>query len=65
MKNGYNWEKKELLEIEELKFEIEETRKEIEPTFLTTYDRVSKIVSRPPYMAPITDRTGCHFTGIQ
>lgn len=50
-------------EIKELKLEIEDTRKEIEPTFLTAYERVSKIVSRPPYMAPINDQkcTGCHL----
>ena len=41
------------IEVEQLKIEIEETRKEVEPGFLSTYDRVSKIVSRPPYMAPI------------
>lgn len=50
-------------EVEELKNEIEETRKEIEPIFMSTYDRVSKIVSRPPYMAPIMDQkcSGCHL----
>ncbi len=50
-------------EVEELKSEIEETRKEIEPIFMSTYDRVSKIVSRPPYMAPIMDQkcSGCHL----
>jgi len=50
-------------EVEELKSEIEETRKEIEPIFISTYDRVSKIVSRPPYMAPIMDQkcSGCHL----
>ena len=51
------------IEVEQLKIEIEETRKEVEPGFLSTYDRVSKIVSRPPYMAPINDQkcTGCHL----
>lgn len=50
-------------ELDDLKNEIEETRKEVEPVFLSTYDRVSKIVSRPPYMAPIEDQkcTGCHL----
>ena len=50
-------------ELENLKIEIEETRKGVESGFLATYDRVSKIVSRPPYMAPIADQkcTGCHL----
>jgi len=50
-------------ELHELKLEIEETRKDIEPVFLSTYDRVTKIVSRPPYMAPISDQkcSGCHL----
>lgn len=51
------------VEIEELKIEIEDTRKEIQPDFLSAYNRVSKIVSRPPYMAPIDDQkcSGCHL----
>ena len=50
-------------EIIDLKNEIEETRKIILPAFLSAYDRVSKIVSRPPYMAPLADQkcTGCHL----
>ena len=50
-------------ELGDLKKEIEKTRKDVEPDFLSTYDRVSKIVSRPPYMAPIEDQkcTGCHL----
>ena len=59
---GQSREKKKS-ELDDLKNEIEETRKEVEPVFLSTYDRVSKIVSRPPYMAPIEDQkcTGCHL----
>jgi len=51
------------VEVEELKKEIENTRTGVDPTFLSTYDRVKKIVSRPPYMAPITDQkcSGCHL----
>ena len=51
------------VEVEELKKEIEETRKGVEPSFLSTYDRVTKSVSRPPYMAPINDQkcSGCHL----
>ncbi len=43
--------------------QISETREEVEPDFLTIYDRVSKIVSRPPYMAPLEDQkcSGCHL----
>jgi predicted nucleic acid-binding Zn-ribbon protein len=51
------------LELSELRQEIEETRMNILPAFLSTYDRVSKIVTRPPYMAPLADQkcTGCHL----
>ncbi len=47
----------------ELKAEIESTRQEIPPDFLSAYDRVSKIVSAPPYMAPLSDQkcSGCHL----
>jgi predicted nucleic acid-binding Zn-ribbon protein len=43
--------------------QISETREEVEADFLTIYDRVSKIVSRPPYMAPLEDQkcSGCHL----
>ena len=52
--------KTELLDLER---EIEQTRKEVEPSFLSSYDRVTTIVSRPPYMAPISDQkcSGCHL----
>ena len=40
----------------QLEKEIEQTRQEVEPGFLSSYDRVTTIVSRPPYMAPISDQ---------
>ena len=41
------------IDVQSLETQIVETREEVEPDFLSVYDRVSKIVSRPPYMAPI------------
>ena len=55
-RNDRQSREKKKSELDDLKNEIEETRKEVEPVFLSTYDRVSKIVSRPPYMAPIEDQ---------
>ena len=51
------------VEVQELEAEIEETRKEVETVFLSAYDRVKTIVTRPPYMAPIEDQkcSGCHL----
>jgi predicted nucleic acid-binding Zn-ribbon protein len=51
------------VEVQELEAEIEETRKEVESIFLSAYDRVKTIVTRPPYMAPIEDQkcSGCHL----
>ena len=51
------------LEAIELRKEIEETRTVVNPQFLSHYDRVSTIVARPPYMAPIEDQkcSGCHL----
>jgi len=50
-------------DVTSLSQQISETREEVEPDFLTIYDRVSKIVSRPPYMAPLEDQkcSGCHL----
>ena len=47
----------------DLEKEIEQTRQDVEPSFLSSYDRVTTIVSRPPYMAPISDQkcSGCHL----
>ena len=52
-----------LKDVENLEKEIEQTRQEVEPSFLSSYDRVTTIVSRPPYMAPISDQkcSGCHL----
>ena len=51
------------IDVQSLETQIVETRKEVEPDFLSVYDRVSKIVSRPPYMAPLEDQkcSGCHL----
>ena len=51
------------IDVQSLETQIVETREEVEPDFLPVYDRVSKIVSRPPYMAPLEDQkcSGCHL----
>ena len=51
------------IDVQSLETQIVETREEVEPDFLSVYDRVSKIVSRPPYMAPLEDQkcSGCHL----
>jgi len=51
------------IDVKSLETQIVETREEVEPDFLSVYDRVSKIVSRPPYMAPLEDQkcSGCHL----
>jgi len=51
------------VDVTSLTQQISETREEVEPDFLTIYDRVRKIVSRPPYMAPLEDQkcSGCHL----
>ena len=51
------------IDVKSLETQIIETREEVVPDFLSTYDRVSKIVTRPPYMAPIEDQkcSGCHL----
>ena len=51
------------IDVQSLETQIVETREEVEQDFLSVYDRVSKIVSRPPYMAPLEDQkcSGCHL----
>jgi predicted nucleic acid-binding Zn-ribbon protein len=51
------------IDVQSLETQIVETREEVEPDFLSVYDRVSKIVSRTPYMAPLEDQkcSGCHL----
>ena len=48
-------------EIVDLEREIEEARKSVEVEMLRTYDRVKKVVSRPPFLAPLKDQkcSGC------
>ena len=50
-------------EIVDLEREIEEARKSVEVEMLRTYDRVKKVVSRPPFLAPLKDQkcSGCNL----
>ena len=50
-------------EIADLEREIEEARKSVEVEMLRTYDRVKKVVSRPPFLAPLKDQkcSGCNL----
>ena len=64
-------QKKELIERESevnheltvLKGEIQTSRSEVEEEALRIYDRIKKVVSRPPYLAPLTDQkcSGCNL----
>ena len=50
-------------EIVDLEREIEEARKSVEVEMLRTYDRVKKVVFRPPFLAPLKDQkcSGCNL----
>ena len=50
-------------EIVDLEREIEEARKSVEVEMLRTYDRVKKVVSRPPFLASLKDQkcSGCNL----
>ena len=50
-------------EIVDLEREIEEARKSVEVEMLRTYDRVKKVVSMPPFLAPLKDQkcSGCNL----
>lgn len=50
-------------ELSTLKEEIEASRSDIEQEPLRVYDRVKKVVSRPPYVAPLSEQTctGCNL----
>ena len=50
-------------ELSTLKEEIEASRSEIDLKLQRVYDRVKKVVSRPPYVAPLSDQTctGCNL----
>jgi len=50
-------------EIVDLEKEIEETRESIDTDMLRTYDRVKKVVSKPPFLAPLNDQkcSGCNL----
>ena len=46
-----------------LESEIEDARKQVEPQFLSHYDRTKTVISKPPYMAPVEDQrcNGCNL----
>ena len=50
-------------EIEDLAKDIEEARQTVDAEMLRTYDRVKKVVSRAPYLAPLKDQkcSGCNL----
>jgi predicted nucleic acid-binding Zn-ribbon protein len=50
-------------EIIELGNQIKTSGEEMEPTFLREYERVKKVVRRPPYVVPVEDQkcTGCNL----
>ena len=51
------------VEINKLKDEIEVAKVDIEKDLLNGYNRTKKVVSRPPYIAPLEDQkcTGCNL----
>ena len=50
-------------EIGELENEIKASGEEMDPTFLREYERVKKVVRRPPYVVPVEDQkcSGCNL----
>ncbi|MBT7740621.1 MAG: hypothetical protein HN727_02360 [Opitutae bacterium] len=50
-------------EIGELEQEIKASGEELDPTFLREYERVKKVVRRPPYVVPVEDQkcSGCNL----
>ena len=51
------------IEIKQLEKEILEARTRVSEEMLTSYDRVKKVVSKPPYIAPLNDQkcSGCNL----
>jgi len=51
------------IETEQLAKELEDARSDTEEILLKGYDRTKKVVSRPPYIAPLEDQkcTGCNL----
>ena len=51
------------IEIKQLGEEILEARARVSEEMLTSYDRVKKVVSKPPYIAPLNDQkcSGCNL----
>ena len=50
-------------EIGELEQDIKASGEELDPTFLREYERVKKVVRRPPYVVPVEDQkcSGCNL----
>jgi predicted nucleic acid-binding Zn-ribbon protein len=51
------------IEIQKLSSELEDSRSEVEEILIKGYDRTKKMVSRPPYIAPLEDQkcSGCNL----
>lgn len=50
-------------EIKILEDEISQARKSVLPSIILNYDRIKKVVSKPPFLAPVEDQkcTGCNL----
>lgn len=50
-------------EVKNLEDEIKDARQSVDEAMLRTYDRIKKVVSTPPYMAPLKDQkcSGCNL----
>ena len=51
------------LEISEIEQEISDARNKVVADMLRTYDRIKRVVTKPPYLAPLSDQkcSGCHL----
>lgn len=50
-------------EIQQLEEEIKAAQEEMDPIFLREYERIKKVVRRPPYVVPVEDQkcSGCNL----
>ena len=50
-------------EIKILEDDIVQARKSVLPSIISNYDRIKKVVSKPPFLAPLEDQkcTGCNL----
>lgn len=50
-------------EIKTLEDDIVQARKSVLPSIISNYDRIKKVVSKPPFLAPLEDQkcTGCNL----